>query len=426
MTAPPRRPRRRFVLLPVLLAAAVACSEVDVPTATARIEPFVHRVRAEGTLEAVESTRISVPIQVSRRARIAWLEEDGASVTTGDVVLRFDPSEMEIDLENAQGELAKSRHQERKTEATTEAQSQELSKDARLADLELEVADRFRPSDDELYSRNEILESQIDGDLARTRKQHTESVGTIRADLSAADAELIDIAEQLARQRLDDAQTGLSALEVKAPHDGLLIWSRDWRGEILKIGAEVWRGRELGSLPRLDRMHAKVYVLEADAGGIEVGAEATLQIASKPEAPVPATVTAMGAVSQPRFRGSPVRYFEVTLEPEANHPEFMKPGQRVSALIDVQNRPSALVVPRQAVQYDEGRAFVFRRQGGSFEQTEVEVATQSLALSVIDAGLEAGDVVALEDPRRALDDNGDSEPTPQAPPAAATGAGAAG
>lgn len=416
-----KTPRRVRLLAPaaLLLALCVGCTEIEVPTATARIEPFVHRVRAEGTLEAIESTRISVPVQVRRRARVAWLEEDGAAVETGDVVLRFDPSEMEIDLENAQGELAKSRHQERKTEATTEAQSQELSKDARIADLELEVADRFRPSDDELYSRNEILESQIDGDLARTRKEHTESVGSIRADLSAADAELIDIAEQLARQRLDDAQTGLSALEVRAPHDGLLIWSRDWRGEILKVGAEVWRGRELGSLPRLDRMHAKVYVLEADAGGIEVGAEATLQIASRPEDPIPAKVAAMGAVSQPRFRGSPVRYFEVTLAPEANHPEFMKPGQRVSALIDVQNRRSALVVPRQAVQFDQGRAFVFRRQGGSFQEVDVEVATQSLALSVIDGGIEAGDVVALEDPRRTFD----GDPARQ-PPAETAGAGA--
>ena len=406
------------------LASLVGCAEIDVPTATARVEPFIHRVRAEGTLEAVESTRISVPVQVRRRARVAWLEDDGASVAAGDVVLRFDPSEMKIDLENAEGELAKSRHEERKTEATTQAQSQELSKDARLADLELEVADRFRPSDDELYSRNEILESQIDGDLARTRKEHTESVGTIRADLSAADAELIDIAEQLARQRLDDAQTGLSALEVRAPHDGLLIWSRDWRGEILKVGAEVWRGRELGSLPRLDQMHAKVYVLEADAGGIEVGAEATLQIASRPEAPIAAKVTAMGAVSQPRFRGSPVRYFEVTLEPNEHHPEFMKPGQRVSALVDVQNRPSALVVPRQAVQYDEGRAYVFRRQGGSFEEVDVEIATQSLALSVIEAGLEAGDVVALEDPRRALEEQGrDSGDAGTQSAAATAGAG---
>lgn len=415
---------RSWVCAPLLLVAAllVGCVEETVPTATVRTESFIHRVRAEGTLEAVESTRISVPVQVRRRARVAWLEADGASVAAGDVVLRFDPSEMEIDLENAQGELAKSRHQERKTDAATQAQSQELSKDARLADLELEVADRFRPADDELYSRNEILESQIDGDLARARKEHTESVGSIRASLSAADAELIDIAEQLARQRLDDAQTGLSALEVQAPHDGLLIWSRDWRGEILKVGAEVWRGRELGSLPRLDRMHAKVYVLEADAGGIEVGAEATLQIASRPETPVPAKVTAMGAVSQPRFRGSPVRYFEVTLEPEANHPEFMKPGQRVSALVDVQNRPSALVVPRQAVHYNDGRAFVFRRSGGSFEEVDVEVATQSLALSVIASGLVDGDVVALEDPRQA----NDRGPSPIAEPAASPASAGAG
>ena len=44
-------------------------------------------------------------------------------------------------------------------------------------------------------------------------------------------------AQALARERLDNAELGLSALEVRAPHDGPLIWTRNWRGEILKVGS---------------------------------------------------------------------------------------------------------------------------------------------------------------------------------------------
>lgn len=381
-----------------------ACQPTDTATVAAKLEPFVHRVRAEGNLTAVSSTPISVPNQVRRRARVAWMAEDGSRVETGDVVLRFDARDMQRKLEGAMGDLEKAGHEGTKTVAESDNKLTSVEKSRELADLELAVATKFRFEDTEVYSRNAIIESDIDGELAQTKKDHATSVGAIRQDLRTTDTALTAISKKLARQRITEAENGLAALEIKAPHPGLLTWSRGWSGEPIKVGEEVWRGRELGELPNLSELDAEVYVLEADAGGIEAGQGAVLSIDSRPGTAIKATVVSIDAVSEPRFRGSPVRFFGVTLRPDTTDPSFMKPGQRVSALIYVQDLAEALVVPKQAIHRTAGKTYVFKRSGAGFQPTAVTLGPQSIALAVIASGIEIGDEVALEEPAGLEDD----------------------
>ncbi len=387
------------IAVTLALANTVACAAPETATVKASEQAFVHRVRAEGNLVAVESTVIGVPSQVRQRARVAWIAEDGMAVDEGAVILKFDARDMERNLQNAQGDLTKARHEGTKTVKDSDTQLTELEKNREIAELELNVAERFQFQDDQVFSRNQIIESQIDGELAQTRKTHATEVGTIRKELRRSDTALVDISRRLAEQRITEAEEGLTALEVRAPHPGILTWTRDWSGEPIKVGSEVWQGRELGKLPRLDEMQARVFVLEADASGIALGQAALVTVVSRPESTVEATVTAVDAVSQQPFRGSPVRYFGVTLTPIETDPTFMKPGQRVSALVYIEDRELALVVPRQAVLRDGNASYVFKRDGKRFERTEVEVGPRSIALAVIESGLSPGDEIAIEQPQ---------------------------
>ena len=62
-----------------------------------------------------------------------------------------------------------------------------------------------------------------------------------------------------------------------------------------------------------------------------------------------AVISKVGAIAQPRFRGSPVQYFTVTLEIENQSELPPRPGQRVKATLLLEDLENALVVPRQAV-----------------------------------------------------------------------------
>ncbi|HEY0781148.1 MAG TPA: hypothetical protein VGE98_01735, partial [Thermoanaerobaculia bacterium] len=160
-------------------------------------------------------------------------------------------------------------------------------------------------------------------------------------------------------------------------------------------------GQPLGVLPELARMEADVFVLEADAGGLAAGKTAAVGVESAPGRTFPATVMRVESLAKPRFRGSPVQYFAVTLRFQSTDPQIMKPGQRVQASLLLDERKDALTVPRQAVFEPDGKPVVYRQKAdGGFAAVPVVLGPSGMGRVVIEAGISAGDVLALADPNR--------------------------
>ena len=121
-------------------------------------------------------------------------------------------------------------------------------------------------------------------------------------------------------------------------------------------------------------------------------------VESRPERAYGAEVLRVDTVARPRSSESPVQYFGVTLELEATDPEVMKPGQRVRAEILVRELEEVLVIPRQAVSEEDGRAFVHRLSRGRLVKTAVDLGAAGLGWVVVEQGLEEGDSIAARDP----------------------------
>lgn len=389
-----------------------------VPTARAEVRDFVRRVAADGHLEAVRATPLTVPREVGGPVRIAWVADDGTRVAAGDPVVRFDPTDMEKALADAGDDFATAEVKTGKERAAIDSQVANLGRDAELAERELATAERFAKRDELIYSRAEIIESEIDGELAAERRDHALAAGTARRELGRTDLELLAIERRKADLKIDEARRGLAALAVTAPHDGIVALRSDWRGNPPRVGDTTWPGQPLAEIPDLAEMHAEVWVLEADAGGLAAGQRATLWVEAHPETAHPAVVERVDSLAKPRLRGSPVQYFAAVLKLAATDPATMKPGQSVRAVIEAEARPGAVVVPRQAVFERSGERVVYRRRGRGFAAVPVTVGPATAALAVVESGLEAGAEVALADPER--------RPAPEREPAVAlAGAGPA-
>jgi multidrug resistance efflux pump len=369
--------------------------------------PFSRRITAEGNLEAVVSTPISPP-QVAGGARvmkIAWLAPDGAEVATGDVVIRFDPTELEQQLERGQADLAAARLKLSKERIG--ARSAEAGRDtsATLAALELDRTARFQNKDTEIFSRNQIIESEIDSELSRARLEHAGDARSLEGRITRSKLAAIDVERRSAELQITQARAGLERLEVKAPKSGILVLKRDWRGNLPRVGEQVWPGRTIAKIPVLDQMEAEVFVLEVDGGGLSEGTPATVVVDARPGREIQAVVKRVDKLAKRRLHQLPVQYFAVTLELSETEPALMKPGQRVRATL-ILDKEEALMVPRQAVFEVEGAQVVYRRgQGGVFEPVEVELGAGTPGRVVVESGLTAGDQVALRDPtRREADD----------------------
>lgn len=407
--------RTRITLIIVAIAVAAAAIGIatlgdgsSVPTLTIEPTTFQRRVTAEGTLDAVDSTPVSAPREMRQPMKIGWIAEDQTWVKEGDPIVRFDPTEFQDALRSGQKDRSVAGN--RALKADTEAQTtlRNLKRDERMAQREYEVADTFDYQDvAEVFSRYEVIESGIDKDLAAGRRDHAGRMQEIRGDISEAERRLIEIEQRKADFSIQRAQSGLSALEVNAPHDGILVLQRDWRGELPRVGGNVFPGMALAQLPKRGAMKAEVYILEADFGGITEGQPAKVRIESEPGRTWNARVSRVDKVAKPRFRGVPVQFFGVTLSLDETDPALMKPGARVRATIELANEENAIVIPRQAIHMRENKRIVWKREGDAFIPVEIETGAGSVGRVVVTKGLAAGDVIALDDPERIGRDGGE-------------------
>ena len=359
---------------------------------------FVHRVTAEGTLKAETTTPLTVPSEVRRTVRLAWVAADGSVVAEGDLIARFDPTEMEERLDEGRADLESAGLEVDKSKVESGVKVKSIETKLKVADLELSHAKRFGKTDDDVFSRHEIVESEIDEKLAADRRDHATDARRTQQSLSQTELELLAIKKRKAQLIIDQAEGGLSALEVRAPHAGILTLIRNWSGEVPQVGAEMWRGQEIAEIPDLSSLEAEVFVLEADAGGLVTGKPATVVVEAEPEVTYAAEIKRVDSVAKPRFRGSPVQYFGVVLKFVGETSESMKPGQRVRATLLLDEVGDALVVPRQAVVQEGGHPQVFVVSGDGFEPRQVETGGSSLGLGVVTAGLEEGERIALSPP----------------------------
>jgi multidrug efflux pump subunit AcrA (membrane-fusion protein) len=399
-----------------LLAASLPHREPGVPTETVQPRDFVRLVPAEGMLRAVRATPVSVPMGAAGPFKVGWLADDGARVRAGEPVIRFDPSEIETELKNAADELASARLKAEKERAHGSAEIRKLERDLALAREELAAAREFQKKDETVFSHIEITESGIDEQLARDREVHAREARRGQEALSGTEIDLLGIDMRKAEARIRRARESLAAMTVTAPHDGVLVLKRNWRGESTRVGDSVWNGQALAEIPDLARMQAEVYVLEADAGGLAPGRPATVTLESRPGVEHAASIARIDTLAKPRFRGSPVQYFGVTLALDRTDPDVMKPGQRVRAVLRLDERPRALSVPRQAVYEREGKTVGYRRQGDGFEPVEIELGPSGAGRVVVESGLRPGDAVALADPTKPVEPAETGTPEPAGAP----------
>jgi multidrug efflux pump subunit AcrA (membrane-fusion protein) len=361
-------------------------------------EPFEILIKGEGELKAARATAIAVPQKLWGRQQLLWLAPEGEIVAEGGAIARLDGESLRL-----RDRLV--RDTVREIDLEIRSKSSELEKErakleAEVSRLEQEQADaeRFAPRDPEIFSRHEILDAQIDLELLETRLEHVRRKLERTSERSEAELEILRLRRQTQSVRLGQLEEALEGLEVRAPHDGVFYPASDWRGEKLRAGSSVWTGMELGELPDLSKMEARVHVLEAEAAGLEEGLGVTVHLDAYPGLSVEGTVRTIQPIANPIEPESPVKYFEVLITLDQTDREVMRPRSQVQARIFVTREEGVLSVPNQAIFHDAQEMWVWVRRGRGFEKRSVQIGARSVSRTVVVKGLEEGERVALARP----------------------------
>ena len=376
-----------------------------IPTFIVAHDSLVRRVTADGNLRAVKATPLTVPKTSGEGGgmKIAWLASDGSRVRKDDVVVKFDPTDPQKRLADGRADLESADAQAVAEQIKSRAAVAARDGTAALASRELEQRRKFRTTDKDIFSRHQIVESEIDEKLATARKDHAERTKQVERSLSRSKAALIVVEQNKAKLAIEHATSALESMEIRAPHDGIFVLQRNWRGEAPKIGDQLWPGQAVAEIPLLDAMEVEAFVLEIDGDGLAVNQPAEITIEARPDTVYRGKVRLVDKLAKPRVDGVPIQYFEVVVALDRTDAAVMKPGQRVHARLTL-DQEHALVVPRQAILAKDGKNFVYRRTpSGEFEAVIVGLGAATSGRVVVKTGLATGDAIALRDPTRSLD-----------------------
>jgi HlyD family secretion protein len=392
----------------------------SIPTTRVQKGTLELDINTVGELHTPHSSMVVAP-SVSGTLQIIHLLKTGAPVKAGDVVVEFDPSEQEFNLEQSRSQLAEAEQEITKARADAAVKTAEdrvaLVKarfDVRRAELEV--------------SRNELV-SEIDGrknllnlEEARRRLAQLEQDVNSRAASNTASIALLEEKRRTAMLGMKQAQRNIDNMSVKAPIAGLVSIkdNMDASGGMMFPGMQlpeyregdlVYSGRFLAEVMDVSQMEAVAKVFENDRPNINMGQTAEIRIDAQPGAVFPARVKTIAGMASKRDWGSDtIRRFDVTFD-LLSHAAEMRPGTSAEVLVRGTQVKDQLYVPSQCVFDKDGKLVIYVKRGGKFEAIEARIKFRTenrVALENLPEGAE----VALVNPEKALQEQKSASPAP--------------
>ena len=377
-------------------------SELQPLTVTLQPQEFTLIIPSYGELQSAESLAIAVPNVPANRLRIATVVPDGRHVNKGDVLVEFDPTELDLQVLEQQSSLEIAQQKINKGELAISVEKTDIVKDKKLAELELQKINEFLPKDEQIYSRREIIEGQLDKNYTEKRIVFAEARLQLKGKVYSLDEAILMLERQQATDKISQTEKALASLKLISPASGVVVYNDPgyfFGGHSLMPGRVVWMGMTLFNLVNPDKMDAKCFVLEKDAGELRVDQPVKITLDPFPGSSFTGKVKSVDKLARPIDRDSPVKYFQTVVSMDKTDRNLMKPGVKLKAQILAGELKSVIVVPRSAViKRDSGYLAYVRRGPGGFEPLPVTLGQGDLIQVVVKEGLLAGQVLALNPP----------------------------
>jgi HlyD family secretion protein len=377
------------------------------PTAKVRQGNLKLDVRTTGELQSGQSVMLFAPPVGGGTLQIVHLDPDGTAVKPGDVVLQFDPSEQEYNLETNRSDLKEAQQEMAKAKAQTAVQNS----DDRLALLKAKYAVR----EAELQVQKNPLLAAIDAKKnVLALDQAKRGLAQLQQDIQshqASNQAAIQVAQakfDKAKITMDRAVQNIKNMKVRAPIAGVvkILQNSEATGGFyftgmtipeFRDGDQAWPGTPIIDILEMSGMKITAKVTETDRPSVRVGEPVEIRVDAIPNEVFSGKVlTIAGVALKSIWEASPTGKFDLTVG--FDHPDpRLRPGFTAHLTLAGEQVKNALYVPRVAIFEKNGKPLVYVKKHGDFVPREVKVKAESSAWAVIE-GPAAGDEVALVNP----------------------------
>jgi|TARA_R110000851_G_scaffold333550_1_gene516085 HlyD family secretion protein len=358
-----------LLVLLVAVAGAIAWQKWQGPEVRAyrvAAQPLVQQVVATGRVASDSRAEIGSEITAVVKDRLV---ERGQTVQHNDILMVLRADELKAQEQEAQAALALL-HESRRPQAQArleQAQSHLTQTKREVQRRRLLAKEKAIPTEDLEQAENTLAAAQASFDQARLEVMALAQGG---------------LEESILQQRLNAVLAALDKTQIRAPFSGTVLEHYVAPGDTVQPGQKLLTMRDQSNIELL------VPVDERNLGILEVGQPAVIIADAFPNRPFNAEITSIAPVIDPQ-RGT----VDIRLS-AAPAPDFLKEDMTITATIETARSEEALVVPNDTLfQQNSNQAKVWLYTQGKARETEVTIGLDSLSLSQITQGLNAGDIV---------------------------------
>jgi HlyD family secretion protein len=393
------------------------------------------RLTSAGTLKPMQSITYRSPVP-GRDIEIRDLAPEGSLVQAGDVLVRLDTTDLEIELarvrqEHRQAEMdlqvASGEWDEAGAEVkavtegegalTVEEARSTLARAAKKAERLRQEYEQLRPLLDKGFITREELartgdaleEAEEELLLARRRADVVIQLSHPREQKRAALA-LAQKTAQLGHARTRVAETQqrrdllarlIDGCTIRARGPGLVVYEENLNANPrrkLRIGDRVFATQGIVTIPEVNRMVVEATVGEAEVHRVRAGQAAEIRVEAFPDLRLTGTVTRVGTLAT----ASAARPFDdkrfdliITIDPTDAE---LRPEMSIRADVLVGTRRDVLMVPVTAVFNHQGTRVAYVVTATGTEMRPLEIGEANDRMVEVVAGLRDGDRVSLQPP----------------------------
>ncbi|MEW6991813.1 efflux RND transporter periplasmic adaptor subunit [Colwelliaceae bacterium 6441] len=388
---------KRILAASLLSIVVASCSEQDNAPLLYEVEmqDFSVKVPAQGELFAAKATVISAPMGRRGAQNISWLAPEFSRVKKGDVIARFDGEAMEVQSKDRLNELSITEQEIIEKTGLLNKELDAINKDIGMVGQEKEFAENFSIDDERIRSKLEILDSLQNTQYLGSKEEYLYWKNDSFSASSAGDMGLLEMKQAQSKSKLKQLSDGLSKLEVKAPHDGLLAYKANWRGEKPRAGQSLWPGQKIAELPDISHMKVKLFVLESEAINLAPDKTVSFFLNAYVDKKFQGKIETVAAFPTSIKRGDPQKYFEVIVTLNEQNTALFVPGRKLQASIEISSTQPKIIVPLQSVFVEAKQSFVYLYENGTYKSAPVTLGQASLSHVEVLSGLKVGQKISL-------------------------------
>ena len=369
-------------------ASTLRVSAEDITISDVRLAEFKDYVRLSGQVVPIQVVQLSPEEGGIVTERVA---EEGTMVRKGNVIIRLRNSGLDLQILNAEAELAEKQNLLRNTQVAM--QQDRLNNQLEQAQLAMDTERKLRTFrqnerlyNEKLISREVYLQSEEDYRLAQ-RKQAL-IVQRLQQDSIYRSVQMDQMEDNLANMRTNVVlvRERKNKLEVRAPIDGEL-------GLLdVELGQSVTAGQKIGQVNDLSDYKIEAQVDEHYIDRVRAGltARGPLPSSSKGEAINLTLRKVYPEVRQGKFR------VDFTIQPPAGGRRGgLRSGQTYYLNLELGQPEQAVLIPRGAFFQKTGGTWIYvlSKDGRTAYRRTIRIGRQNPQYYEVTEGLEPGERV---------------------------------